>query len=180
LYSPGSNTVKWEYAKGENIEKLYYVCYNNFSIFSPFAYSHLTVLPPGEYKLLINSALTNATVYLPLNVSVPLGDYVFVKNNTIYAILPPNVSQVEINGITSKVVLLGNFTYEVVNSQEILNSLGTFTTMIPMEINVWINGKEYNLYVIGISYAPRLVIGYTSLGAYDIPITDDKPCLFNF
>jgi len=136
---------------------IYYVCDMNFSIFSPFAYYHLVVLPPGEYKLLINSSLTNTTICLPFNVSIPLGDYVFAKNNTIYAILPPNVSQVEINGIISKVVSLGNFTYEVVNSQEILNSLGTFTQMVPMEINVWINGKEYSLYAVGNSYTPRLI-----------------------
>ena len=141
---------------------IYYVCNMNFSIFSIFAYSHLVVLPPGEYKLLINSSLTNTTMCLPFNVSIPLGDYVFGKNNTIYAILPPNVSQVEINGIISKVVSLGNFTYEVVNSREILNNLGlnstgNSTAVIPMEINVWINGKEYSLYAIGISYAPRLI-----------------------
>jgi hypothetical protein len=141
---------------------IYYVCNMNLSIFSPFAYSHLVVLPPGEYKLLINSSLTNTTMCLPFNVSIPLGDYVFAKNNTFYAILPPNVSQVEINGIISKVVFLGNFTYEVVNSQEILNNLGlnstgNYTAVIPMEINVWINGKEYSLYVIGISYTPRLI-----------------------
>jgi hypothetical protein len=136
---------------------IYYVCNMNFSIFSPFAYSHLVVLPPGDYKLLINSSLTNTTLCLPFNVSIPLGDYVFAKNNTFYAILPPNVSQVEINGIISKVVFLGNFTYEVVNSQEILNNLGTFSQMIPMEINVWINGKEYCLYAVGISYTPRLI-----------------------
>jgi hypothetical protein len=136
---------------------IYYVCNTNLSIFSPFAYSHLVVLPPGEYKLLINSSLTNTTLCLPFNVSIPLGDYVFAKNNTIYAVLPPNVTQVEINGIISKVVFLGNFTYEVVNSQEILNNLGTFSQMIPMEINVWINGKEYCLYAVGISYTPRLI-----------------------
>jgi hypothetical protein len=136
---------------------IYYVCNMNFSIFPPSACSHLVVLPPGDYKLLINSSLTNTTMCLPFNVSIPLGDYVFAKNNTIYAILPPNVSQVEINGIISKVVSLGNFTYEVVNSQEILNNLGTFSQMIPMEINVWINGKEYCLYAVGISYTPRLI-----------------------
>ncbi|MEJ2776153.1 hypothetical protein WIW90_07990 [Sulfolobaceae archaeon RB850M] len=141
---------------------IYYVCNMNFSIFSPFPCSHLVVLPPGEYKLLINSSLTNTTMCLPFNVSIPLGDYVFAKNNTIYAVLPPNVSQVEINGIISKVVFLGNFTYEVVNSQEILNNLGlnstgNSTAVIPMEINVWINGKEYCLYAVGISYTPRLI-----------------------
>jgi hypothetical protein len=141
---------------------IYYVCNMNFSIFPPSACSHLVVLPPGDYKLLIKSSLTNTTMCLPFNVSIPLGDYVFAKNNTIYAVLPPNVSQVEINGIISKVVSLGNFTYEVVNSQEILNNLGLNSTgnsivTIPMEINVWINGKEYSLYVIGISYTPRLI-----------------------
>jgi hypothetical protein len=129
---------------------------------SSSACSHLVVLPPGDYKLLINSSLTNTTMCLPFNVSIPLGDYVFAKNNTIYAILPPNVSQVEIKGIISKVVFLGNFTYEVVNSKEILNNLGlnstgNYTAVIPMEINVWINGTEYSLYVIGISYTPRLI-----------------------
>jgi len=141
---------------------IYYVCNMNFSIFPPSACSHLVVLPPGDYKLLIKSSLTNTTMCLPFNVSIPLGDYVFAKNNTIYAILPPNVSQVEINGIISKVVSLGNFTYEVVNSQEILNNLGLNSNgnsivTIPMEINVWINGTEYSLYVIGISYTPRLI-----------------------
>jgi hypothetical protein len=58
---------------------IYYVCIMNFSIFSPFAYSHLVVLPLGEYKLLINSSLTNTTICLPFNVSIPLGDYVLAK-----------------------------------------------------------------------------------------------------
>jgi hypothetical protein len=165
LWSLFVKVINFTFFPGETIwfkYMIYYVCNTNFSIFSPFAYSHLVVLPLGEYKLLINSSLTNTTICLPFNVSIPLGDYVFGKNNTIYAILPPNVSQVEINGIISKVVFLGNFTYEVVNSQEILNNLGlnstgNSTAVVPMEINVWINGKEYSLYVIGISYTPRLI-----------------------
>jgi hypothetical protein len=165
VFFPIVAVINFTFYSGETIwfkYMIYYVCNMNFSIFSPFAYSHLVVLPPGEYKLLINSSLTNTTMCLPFNVSIPLGDYVFAKNNTIYAILPPNVSQVEINGIISKVVFLGNFTYEVVNSQEILNNLGlnstgNSTAVIPMEINVWINGEEYSLYAIGISYTPTLI-----------------------
>lgn len=137
------------------------ICYehniSNNSVF--YLTCRATTLLPGKYEIFIHSLAGNLTI--PFDPIVPVGDYVFHHDGKVYVILPKNATKIIIDGISSNLISVNNYTYEIVNQQLVqkLNScLGCGIGYTNLgEIKVWINGKEYCIPGNGITYCPCII-----------------------